>query len=189
MKKICVLGLGYIGLPTASILANKGYQVHGVDPNRKAVQTINRGGIHIVEPDLDILVRSAVNSGNLKASTKPARADAFLICVPTPFKSRSKTPGEKVPDLSFVEEAARAILPYLQQGNLVVLESTSPPGTTANLVAGIIAEAGFTPGEDVHLAHCPERVLPGQILREAVGNDRVIGGINRSSAEAISAII
>jgi UDP-N-acetyl-D-mannosaminuronic acid dehydrogenase len=183
MKKICVLGLGYIGLPTASILANKGYQVHGVDVNKKAVDTINRGEIHIVEPDLDILVRSAVNSGNLKASTEPAQADAFLICVPTPFLEGQTKKGRKIPDLSFVEAATRSILPVVAKGNLVVLESTSPPGTTVKMVAGILAAAGWKVGEDVYVAHCPERVLPGQILREAVGNDRVIGGINAKSAE------
>lgn len=183
MKKICVMGLGYIGLPTASILANKGYKVHGVDLNKAAVDTINKGGIHIVEPDLDILVRSAVNSGNLKASTKPATADAFLICVPTPLVGEGDAKAEKVPDLSYVEAATRAILPYLKKGNLVVLESTSPPMTTNKVVAKIIAEAGYAIGEEIFIAYCPERVLPGQILKEAVGNDRVIGGINAKSAE------
>jgi UDP-N-acetyl-D-mannosaminuronic acid dehydrogenase len=183
MKKICVLGLGYIGLPTASILANKGYDVHGVDVNKRAVDTINRGEIHIVEPDLDILVRSAVNSGHLKAATAPDKADAFLICVPTPFLEGETKKGRKVPDLTYVEAATRSILPVAEKGNLVVLESTSPPGTTVKLVAGILAQAGWKVGEEIYVAHCPERVLPGQILREAVGNDRVIGGINRKSAE------
>jgi UDP-N-acetyl-D-mannosaminuronic acid dehydrogenase len=183
MKKICVLGLGYIGLPTASILANKGYDVHGVDVNKRAVDTINRGEIHIVEPDLDILVRSAVNSGHLKAATAPDKADAFLICVPTPFLEGETKKGRKVPDLTYVEAATRSILPVVEKGNLVVLESTSPPGTTVKLVAGILAQAGWKVGEEIYVAHCPERVLPGQILREAVGNDRVIGGINRKSAE------
>ena len=183
IKKICVLGLGYIGLPTASILANKGFHVHGVDPNKHAVDTINRGGIHIVEPDLDILVRSAVNSKNLKASTKPAKADAFIICVPTPLSGEDDPKAKKVPDLTYVEAATRSIVPYLARGNLVVLESTSPPGTTRDLVARIIAEAGFNVGNEIYVAHCPERVLPGQILKEAVGNDRVIGGIDAKSAE------
>jgi UDP-N-acetyl-D-mannosaminuronic acid dehydrogenase len=183
IEKICVLGLGYIGLPTASILANKGFKVLGVDVSKHAVDTINRGEIHIVEPDLDILVRSAVNSGNLTASTKPAKADAFIICVPTPLVGEDDPKAKKKPDLSYVEAATKSIVPVLEKGNLVVLESTSPPGTTRDMVAAIVAKAGFKVGSEIYVAHCPERVLPGQILKEAVGNDRVIGGINEKSAQ------
>jgi UDP-N-acetyl-D-mannosaminuronic acid dehydrogenase len=178
MKKICVLGLGYIGLPTASILATKGFSVVGVDVNPKVVDTINKGNIHIVEPDLDILVKSAALSGNLTASAKPQEADVFIIAVPTPFKK------DKKPDLSFVEGATESIIPVLKKGNLVILESTSPVGTTESQVsAKIAAKTGWKPGEDYFVAHCPERVLPGRILRELVDNDRIIGGINRASAE------
>lgn len=177
MKKICVFGLGYIGLPTASILATKGYSVLGVDVNSDVVETINRGKIHIVEPDLDILVKSAVNSGNLKASLEPEESDIFFICVPTPFKEGYK------PDLIYVEKAVESIKKYVRKGNLVVLESTSPVGTTKSLVAGILRGSGLNIGEELFIAHAPERVLPGHILRETIENDRIIGGINRKSAE------
>lgn len=187
-QKIVVMGLGYIGLPTASMLATKGHQVLGVDINEKAVHTINAGNIHIVEPDLDILVRSAVNSGNLKASLVPEEADIFILAVPTPFKNG--TSKEKIPDISFVEAAARTIAPFLKPGNLIILESTSPVGTTER-IAEIIHELrdDLTAGSSqsavasqIFIAHCPERVLPGQIIRELVDNDRIIGGINRASA-------
>lgn len=176
-KTICVMGLGYIGLPTASILATKGYKVTGVDVSQRIVDTINEGRIHIVEPDLDILVKSAVNSGNLVASLQPQPADVFIIAVPTPFKEGKK------PDLSFVAAATRAIAPHVQKGNLVILESTSPPGTTEEVVAAELAAAGHNVGEDVFVAHCPERVLPGRILVELVENDRVVGGINEASTQ------
>ncbi|MBT3261220.1 UDP-N-acetyl-D-mannosamine dehydrogenase [bacterium] len=175
-KKVCVLGLGYIGLPTASILANKGYDVLGVDVSKKIVDTINRGEIHIVEPDLDVLVKSAVNSGQLTASLNPASADIFYICVPTPFKEDHK------PDISYVISATESILPYVKKGNLVILESTSPPKTTLK-VAEILKKTGFAIGEEVFVAHAPERVLPGKILHEAIYNDRIIGGINDKSAQ------
>jgi UDP-N-acetyl-D-mannosaminuronic acid dehydrogenase len=179
MKKICVLGLGYIGLPTASIMATKGFSVVGVDVNPKVVDTIRKGDIHIVEPDLDILVKSAIHSGNLTASSKPTEADVFIIAVPTPFKKDRK------PDLTYVEEATESIIPVLKKGNLVILESTSPVGTTESRVAARIAErTGWKPGVDYFVAHCPERVLPGRIMKELVDNDRIIGGINRASAEA-----
>ena len=131
-NKILVMGLGYIGLPTASIFATKGYQVLGVDINDGIVQTINSGNIHILEPDLDILVRSAVNSGNLRASTSPEEAETFIIAVPTPFKTDNVT-QEKKPNLDHVEDATRAIVPFLKEGNLVILESTSPVGTTERI--------------------------------------------------------
>lgn len=177
MKQICVLGLGYIGLPTCSILASRGHQVLGVDISEKVVNTINSGKIHITEPDLDVFVKAAVQSGKLKASTTPAPSDVFIISVPTPFKE------DKKPDMSYVEAAVRSILKHLSKGNLVVLESTSPPQTCTNIIAPIIKEAGFEPGKDIYIAHCPERVLPGQIMREVVENDRIIGGITPESAE------
>jgi len=175
--KVCVVGLGYIGLPTASLLGTKGFTVRGVDVSPAVVETINSGGIHIVEPDLDILVKSAVHSGNLTAALEPAEADVFILAVPTPF-----TDGKK-PDLSYVERATRAICSYVKPGNLVILESTSPVGTTDEIVATILREYGHAVGEDVFVAHCPERVLPGRILIELVENDRVVGGINEASTQ------
>lgn len=179
-QKIVVMGLGYIGLPTASMLATKGHEVLGVDINENAVNTINSGKIHIVEPDLDILVRSAVNSGNLRASLVPEQADTFILAVPTPFKVAGN--NCKAPDISCVEAATRSIAPFLQPGNLVILESTSPIGTTERM-AEIIGQCrpDLSWGQ-IHLAHCPERVLPGHIIRELVDNDRIIGGIDKASA-------
>ena len=176
-KTICVMGLGYIGLPTASLLATKGFKVTGVDVSETVVNTINRGEIHIVEPDLDILVKSAVNSGNLTASVEPVAADVFIIAVPTPFKDGKK------PDLGYVASASEHIAPYITKGNLVILESTSPPGTTDEVVAPALTARGLIPGEDVFIAHCPERVLPGRILIELVENDRVVGGIDDASTQ------
>ncbi len=181
MQKIVVMGLGYIGLPTASMLATKGHQVLGVDVNHDVVTTINSGNIHIVEPDLDILVKSAVNSGKFKASITPEEADTFIIAVPTPFKITATNP--KAPDLTYVEAASAAVAPFLREGNLIILESTSPVGTT-DRIAEIIAE--LRPDlrqQQIYIAHCPERVLPGHIIRELVDNDRIIGGINKPSAE------
>ncbi len=174
-QKICVIGLGYIGLPTASLLGTKGFQVHGVDVTPSVVETINQGRIHIVEPDLDILVKSAVGSGNLKAGLEPEVADVFILAVPTPFKD------DHQPDLSYIEEATRRIAPYVKPGNLVILESTSPVGTTDNVVARILADAGHRIGSEVFVAHCPERVLPGRILTELIENDRIVGGIDEKS--------
>jgi len=177
MKKVCVIGLGYIGLPTASLLGTKGYEVLGVDVDTRVVETINRGEVHIVEPGLDILVRSAIQSGNLTAALEPAEADIFILAVSTPFKEGYQ------PDLSQVEAASRRIAPVLKPGNLVILESTSPVKTTEDVIAPILREAGHKVGEDVFVAHCPERVLPGRILTELVENDRIVGGINEASAE------
>jgi len=171
-KTICVIGLGYIGLPTASLLGTKGFQVHGVDVSEHVVNTINKGKIHIVEPDLDIMVKSAVNAGNLKAGMQPVEADIFIIAVPTPFK------GDHEPDLAYVESATKMISPYVKPGNLVILESTSPVGTTDEVVAKILNEDGHDIDKEVHIAHCPERVLPGRILIELVENDRIVGGVN-----------
>ncbi len=178
---VCVMGLGYIGLPTASILANKGYHVLGVDVRPDVVETINQGRIHIEEPDLDILVRSAVNSGQLRAATEAQPADVFIICVPTPINP------DHSPDLSYVEQAARAIRPHVRAGNLVILESTSPPRTTDDIVIRHAIPDGLVPGQDVFVAHCPERVLPGRILLEAVQNDRVVGGVTPACAERAKA--
>ena len=182
-KKICVMGLGYIGLPTASLLGTKGYQVHGVDVSQSVVDTINDGRIHIVEPDLDILVKSAVQSGNLIASLEPCEADIFIIAVPTPFKKSADKNhiSGKQPDLSYIEQATQKISPFIKPGNLVILESTSPVGTTDEVVATILKNNGHKVGEDVYVAHCPERVLPGRILIELVENDRVVGGVNEES--------
>jgi len=171
-KTICVIGLGYIGLPTASLLGTKGFQVHGVDVSEHVVNTINKGKIHIVEPDLDIMVRSAVNAGNLKAGLEPIEADIFIIAVPTPFK------GDHEPDLSYVESATKMISPFVKPGNLVILESTSPVGTTDEVVAKILSDDGHDIEKEVYVAHCPERVLPGRILIELVENDRIVGGVN-----------
>lgn len=181
-QTICVMGLGYIGLPTASLLATKGFSVTGVDVSQKVVDTINQGEIHIVEPDLDILVKSAVNSGNLTASLEPVEADVFIIAVPTPFKDGGPDHiSGKKPDLSYIEAATKKISPFVRPGNLVILESTSPVGTTDEVVAAILKQDGHEVGDDVYVAHCPERVLPGRILIELVENDRVVGGINESS--------
>lgn len=175
---VCVLGLGYVGLPTAAVLATHGRKVAGVDVSSKVIDTINAGEIHIVEPELDALVRAAVAAEHLQAHPAPVPARAYLICVPTPFKD------DHAPDLHFVEEATRALLPVLRPGALVVLESTSPPGTTRNVVARILEEAGFVAGESVHVAHAPERVLPGAVVREVVENARVVGGVTPACTEA-----
>lgn len=180
-KRVCVMGLGYIGLPTASLLGTKGYDVVGVDTTPEVVATINDGRIHIAEPDLDILVKSAVQSGNLRAALEPVQADVFIIAVPTPLRNGHD------PDISCVEQAARGIAPYVQPGALVILESTSPVGTTETVVAAALAEAGHAVGDEVFVAHCPERVLPGRILTELIENDRIVGGINESSTEAATA--
>lgn len=181
-KTVCVIGLGYIGLPTAALLAGKGYQVIGVDINPKTVEIINRGQIHIVEPDLDAFVRSAVSSRRLKAQTEPTKADIFMVCVPTPLSEKRE--GIPQPDISYVESAVRSLASYLRPGNLVILESTSPVGTTAK-IADILVELGVDASQ-IHIAYCPERVLPGKIMTELVENDRVVGGLLPSSAEAVS---
>ena len=176
VKTICVIGLGYIGLPTAALLANRNYKVHGVDVIQSTVDTINQGNIHIVEPDLDTFVRSAVNSGNLIADTKPKESDIFIIAVPTPFHEGY------VPNIDYVISATEAISPYIKEGNIIILESTSPVGTT-HKVAEVLASKGVDINK-VHVAHCPERVLPGQIMRELVENDRIVGGINKEATKA-----
>jgi len=176
-ETISVIGLGYIGLPTAAVFASKGKKVVGVDINARAVETINRGAIHIVEPDLDQVVHAAVTRGDLRATTQPEAADAFLIAVPTPFKD------DHQPDLRFVKAAAESIAPVLKKGDLVILESTSPVGSTEQMADWLAAarpdlrfpQHAETP--DIFVAYCPERVLPGQVMVELINNDRVIGGM------------
>ncbi len=177
MKKIAVLGLGYIGLPTASLFAAHGHKVIGIDIDEKIIETINRGEIHIEEPGLYTLARAAVGSGNLTASLELRESDVYMICVPTPVTK------DKAADMSYVESAVSKILPLLKKDDLVILESTSPPGTSRDLIAPMLAETGLVVGEEIHLAHCPERVLPGKILRELIENARIIGGISEKSAK------
>ena len=187
-RKICILGLGYIGLPTASTFAANGVKVVGVDVSARVLDTLRSGKIHIHEPGLHDIYEKALTSGNFTISTQPEEADAFLIAVPTPFHDDKF--GEfqgrryKLADMRAVISAAEAIVPFLRKGNLVVLESTSPPLTTAELVAPILARSGLQAGRDFHLAYSPERVLPGRILRELIENARVIGGITPESAQA-----
>jgi UDP-N-acetyl-D-mannosaminuronic acid dehydrogenase len=187
-QKICVLGLGYIGLPTASTFAAHGLKVLGVDVNPHVIETLQSGKIHIHEPGLRVVVESALNSGNLTFASQPEESDAFLIAVPTPFYE--ETYGEydgrkyRLADMRAVTSAAEAILPCLRQGNLVILESTSPPRTTVDLVKPILERSGLKAGIDFHLCYSPERVLPGQILRELIENARVVGGVTPDSAKA-----
>ena len=184
---ISVIGLGYIGLPTAAAFASHQKKVIGVDINQHAVDTINRGAIHIVEPDLDLLVKRAVEDGFLRAVTTPEPADAFLIAVPTPFK------GDHLPDMKFVESAALSLAPVLKKGDLIILESTSPVGATENMAA-LLAEVRTDltfpqqAGEqaDINIAYCPERVLPGQVMVELIKNDRVIGGMTALCSQRAS---
>jgi UDP-N-acetyl-D-mannosaminuronic acid dehydrogenase len=183
-NKVAVIGLGYIGLPTAAVIASRGIDVVGIDVSESTVETVNQGKVHIVEPDLDMLVQASVTLGKLRASTQPEHADAFLIAVPTPFKEGKK------PDLAFIQQAAIDIAPYLEKGNIVILESTSPVGATEKLCGWLqqarpdltIAGSEIAP-IDVFVAHCPERVLPGRILQELVSNDRIIGGISSACSE------
>lgn len=177
MKVICVVGLGYIGLPTASILATHGHKVIGTDKNRNLIKRLRSGEVHIQEPGLNTMVKAGINSGNLTISEEPEEADVFIVAVPTPISP------DKRAVMRHVEAAAQALVPHLRPGNLVVLESTSPPGTTVNLFAPLLAQSGLDPRRDLHIAHSPERVLPGRILAELVSNDRVIGGLTVEAAE------
>ena len=183
---VSVIGLGYIGLPTAAVLASNGLTVIGVDVNQNAVDVINQGKIHAVEPELDILVQTTVQSGFLKATTKPAKASVFIIAVPTPFI------GDHEPDLSYIKSAVKAIAPVLEKGNLVILESTSPVGTTEMTIEWMkeerpdlsFPEFGNNSAQyDIAVAHCPERVLPGRIIHELISNDRIIGGVTTQCGE------
>ena len=177
MKKVVTIGLGYIGLPTSALIASSKIWVHGVDINQKVVDTINKGEIHIIEKDLDSAVKSAVDSGYLKASTEPEAADVFLIVVPTPFKGNYK------PDISYVESATKKVIPLLKEGDLFIIESTSPIGTTQKIKDLIFSERKELEGK-INIAYCPERVLPGNIMYELIHNDRVVGGINEDSTNA-----
>lgn len=186
MKKVCIVGLGYIGLPTAAVLANRGFKIHGVDVNRRAIKLINQGRPHIYEPDLAEALKKAVFSRQLSADTRPDKADVFILSVPTPFKDHHK------PDLTYVKQAAQSIIPHLRPGNLVVLESTSPVGTTEKIAEWILAERpeltiGKPGASRVFVAHCPERVLPGKILHEIISNDRIVGGIDPESTQLAAA--
>ena len=182
-RKVCIMGMGYIGLPTAALLANRDYQVHGVDVNQHAIDTINRGEIHIVEPELDTFVRSAVQSGSLTANVDPAESDIFMIAVPTPFHADklNKVTNSPIPNVDYIEDATKKIAPYVKSGNLILLESTSPVGTT-DMMADILKKEGIDIN-NVFIAHSPERVLPGHIMRELIENDRVVGGINNESTK------
>ena len=184
--KIAVIGLGYIGLPTAAVLASRQIEVIGVDVNKYTVDTINKGKIHIAEPGLGMLVHASVNTGHLRATMKPEKADVYMVAVPTPFL------GDHEPDLSFIESAVKSIAPVLTKGNLVILESTSPVNTTEKVVEwmqeirpdlSFPEFAGDGSNVDISVAHCPERVLPGHIIRELIENDRIIGGITTACAE------
>ncbi|MFM2134856.1 MAG: UDP-N-acetyl-D-mannosamine dehydrogenase [Bacteroidota bacterium] len=176
---VTILGLGYIGLPTAALMAGKGLRVFGVDVNRKVVDTINKGRIHIVEPALEGLVHSVVRKGRLTASGKVVPTDVYMVAVPTPFKSGHR------PDLTFVEKATRMVIPQLKEGTLFIIESTSPVGTTEKMAKLIYRQRPELKGK-IHIAYCPERVLPGNVLHELQQNDRVIGGIDESSVAAAS---
>jgi UDP-N-acetyl-D-mannosaminuronic acid dehydrogenase len=184
IEKVCVIGLGYVGLPTAAVIAGRGMTVLGVDTNGDTVSCVNRGEIPLVEPYLDVMVKHAVAAGSLTAATEAAPADAFIVAVPTPFA------GDHEPDLSYIRTAVTGMAPHLATGNLVVIESTSPVGTT-DAVAAWLGELrpdlAFPPtagdAADVNVAHSPERVLPGQVLRELVGNDRVVGGLSSTCTQ------
>ena len=187
-KTISIIGLGYIGLPTAAVFASRKIKVIGVDVNQKTVDTINRGQIHIVEPDLDMVVHTAVTEGYLRATTQPEPADVFLVAVPTPFK------GDHEPDLACIEAASKSIAAVLKRGDLVILESTSPVGATEQMAAWLAESRpdltfpqSHGEDSDIRVAHCPERVLPGQVLRELVQNDRVIGGMTPKCSAAAAA--
>jgi UDP-N-acetyl-D-mannosaminuronic acid dehydrogenase len=185
LSKVAVIGLGYIGLPTAAVLAVRGHEVLGVDDSEYVVKTLKEGGIHIVEPELDVVVSAAIKSEALKVSTQVAPADVFIVAVPTPFVDDHK------PDLSFIHSATESIAPHLNPGNLVILESTSPVGATEKMsrwLSELRPDLKFphTHGAsaDINVAHCPERVLPGKVMKEIVGNDRVVGGISVACTDA-----
>jgi UDP-N-acetyl-D-mannosaminuronic acid dehydrogenase len=180
-KTVCVVGLGYIGLPTAALLASNGFNVVGVDINANSVETINQGRIHIVEPDLDAFVRSAVSAKRLRAFTTPQPGDVYIICVPTPFHEGTGIPQ---PNIDYVLDATRSIASFVKTGDLVILESTSPVGTTEHM-ATVLRDAGLDVSK-IHIAYCPERVLPGKIMTELVENDRVVGGLTPAATFAVS---
>ena len=177
------MGMGYIGLPTAALLANRGYQVHGVDINQHAIDTINRGEIHIVEPELDTFVSASVQSGSLVANIEPSEADTFMIAVPTPFHADkiNEITNSPIPNIDYVVNATKQIASYIKPGNLILLESTSPVGTT-DMMASVLKKEGVDI-DSIFIAHSPERVLPGHIMRELIENDRVVGGVNGESTK------
>ncbi len=180
-KEVCVIGLGYIGLPTAALLANRGYRVYGVDIVQDTIETINRGEIHIVEPDLDIIVKEVVAKGKLSVSTIPHEADIFIISVPTPFYHN----GDDIPtpNIAHVLDATKSIIPYIRDNNIVILESTSPIGTTKKIEQ--LLKGSNIDIEKISIAYCPERVLPGKIIKELLENDRIVGGINKKSTNEV----
>ena len=171
VQTVCVVGLGYIGLPTAAILADTGYDVHGMDISDHVVRSVNSGRLHFHEPQLDEIVRRNVERGTLRAGPRPTPADVFVICVPTPLAHDNR------PDLSFVEQAARSIRPMVTRNSLILLESTCPPGTTESIAVRLAVPSDFTVGKDVFVAYCPERVIPGKTVEEVSRNDRVVGGV------------
>lgn len=180
-KTVCVIGLGYIGLPTAALLANKGFSVVGVDVKEEVVSIINEGRIHIVEPDLQAVVKSVISTNKLKASSKIQLSDIYMICVPTPLSENNNIPE---PNIDYVLSATKSIAPFIKSGDLVILESTSPVGTTKKIQQTLI-DCGANL-KDVHLAYCPERVLPGKIMTEIVENDRIVGGLTTISTKEIA---
>ena len=174
--EVVTVGLGYIGLPTSALIAQNGIQVHGVDLNQHVVDTINKGKIHIVEPSLDIAVEESVKKGFLRADIKPVEANTYLIVVPTPFK------GNHEPDISYVEAATKNVIPFLKEGDLYIIESTSPIGTTEKMMHLIYSLRPELENK-LNIAYCPERVLPGNVMHELVYNDRVIGGVDEKSTK------
>lgn len=183
MKNICVIGIGYVGLPTAAMFASKGHRVVGFDVNKKAVNALNKGEIIIEEPGLGELVKQVVESGNLTGSTEcPEGFDVYIIAVPTPINP------DKTADMRYVESATRSIVPCIKEGSIVILESTSPPRTVEDLMLPILKESGLDIGTQVYVAHSPERILPGQVLYELRTNSRIVGGINDESALAVKAL-
>ena len=177
--KICIMGQGYIGLPTAALFAKNGCEVIGVDINPEMVDNLNKGKVHIEEPGIVEAIQSAVTKGHYKASLTPEEADAFIITVPTPYIKENLSC-----DLSYVVTACQSIVPFIKKGNVIIIESTIAPMSTDEVIKPIFEEAGFTIGEDLFLAHCPERVLPGQIMQELVNNNRIVGVITLSEVKA-----
>ena len=182
-RKICIMGMGYIGLPTAALLANRGYQVHGVDVNQHTIDIINRGEIHIVEPELDAFVRSAVQSGSLMVDSDPVESEIFMIAVPTPFYSDklNNVTNSPIPNVDYIVDATKKMAPYIKSGSLILLESTSPVGTT-DMITSVLKKEGVDIN-NIFVAHSPERVLPGHIMKEIIENDRVVGGVNEESTK------
>lgn len=176
-RNLTVIGLGYIGLPTAVMFANHGYQVHGVDINHKAIQMLKQKQLHIEEPGLLEKLSEVIDEGSLTVDTMPKKSDIFILAVPTPINS------DKTPNLTYVEEATRSIVPYLEKDNLIILESTVPPKTVENIVLPILRESGFEIGTELFVSHSPERVIPGKLFEELVNNDRIVGGINEESSK------